>query len=162
MFGVSAVPTVQAGVGRTAYRQPAQATVQHRLLAGRTGGRPDPAAVQALRHELDAPGRVDVAGQILQHLGPLHQQTPPVQHFRVAALKVVVQVAIAVAQQAAIDVSDEADGRPAAAAAAATARAEPYVVQRVGPGVAAQMLELLGQQPALVGGRIHWQDRMVR
>lgn len=149
VLGVSSVATVQARVGRPSHRQSAQGTVQYRFAAAGASGRSDPAAVLTLRHELHTPWWIYVVRQVLEDLGARHQETPAVQHFGVRPLEVVVLVAIGVAEQAAIDVSEAGDSA---------------VVQRVGPGVAAEVLELLGQGPdgVRVVGVVHREDRVVR
>lgn len=149
VLGVSSVATIQARVGRPSHRKSAQGTVQDRLAAAGASGRPDPAAVLTLRHELHTAWRIHVVRQVLEDLGAGHQETPAVQHFGVRSLEVVVLVAIGVAEQAAVDVSEAGDSA---------------VVQGVGPGVAAKVLELLGEGPdgVRIVGVVHREDRVVR
>lgn len=149
VFGMAPVTTVKARVGSTTHRKPTERTVQHRFLARGTSRWSDPAAQRTLRHKLHAARRIHVAGQILQDLGSGHQQTPAVQHFRVGTFEVIVQVAIAIAQQTPVD--------RIANSGYAT------VVQRVRPRITPQVLQLLGQVPhvARVGTTIHRQDRVV-
>lgn len=100
VFGVSAMAALQTRVGRTAHRQPAQRTTQHRYAAFATRRTShDATADRALGHELDAAARrLHIDRQIFEHLGSRHQQTPAVQQLTIRALKVVVHMSMRIAE----------------------------------------------------------------
>lgn len=169
---VAAVAALQTGVGGAAHRQPAQGAVQQRppALAAR-GRRRHLGAAGALGDELDAALLVDVGRQVLEHLDAWDEQPPAVQHLRVGALEVVVQQSLRVAQNGAAglrgggaNVTDMPQTDPVSCSPIEIEAGHTALVQRVGPRVAAKLLQLAGQRHRrpLLALRVHRQNGVVR
>lgn len=158
---VSPVATMETRSGGPFHRQLAQGTVQQWGLAnGATGPLRAAIAVHAdgvQRHHVHASSArlLRRHRQILEHLGPSHQQTPPVQEIGIATLQVVVEHAMLLGQE---------HGLSAGGCGLGQTQGRAKVIQRIRPRVAAELLQLIRQMQALqfgVESGVQGQDRVV-